>query len=90
MRGRELRRSIRYDRESVYRAHVALIREICEVYGYALSIIIRTLAATSETRAAINKSEHRKAVHHFAHPPQESVLRGDCEGNPKCGLTRQC
>ncbi|GBP53176.1 hypothetical protein EVAR_28519_1 [Eumeta japonica] len=28
----------------------------------------------------INKSEHRNAVHQFAHTPQESVLRGDCEG----------
>ncbi|GBP52077.1 hypothetical protein EVAR_41980_1 [Eumeta japonica] len=46
-----------------------------------------TPAATYETRAAISKSEHRNVVHHFAHTPQEPVLRGDCEGNPKCGLT---
>ncbi|GBP21908.1 hypothetical protein EVAR_7121_1 [Eumeta japonica] len=48
-----------------------------------------TPTTTCEAHAAINKSEHRHAVHHFAHTPQESVLRGDCEENPKCGLTRR-
>ncbi|GBP26834.1 Protein FAM200B [Eumeta japonica] len=32
--------SIRYDRESVYRAYVALIREICKVHGHASSIVM--------------------------------------------------
>ncbi|GBP81573.1 Lachesin [Eumeta japonica] len=41
MRGREPRRSMRCDRESVHRAHVALIREICEVHGHAPSINIK-------------------------------------------------
>ncbi|GBP34606.1 Histone-lysine N-methyltransferase SETMAR [Eumeta japonica] len=46
-----------------------------------------TPAATCEARAVINKSEHRNAVHHFDHTPQESVLRDNYIGNPKCGLT---
>ncbi|GBP16394.1 hypothetical protein EVAR_9976_1 [Eumeta japonica] len=50
----------------------------------------RTPAATCDARAAINKSGHRNAVHHFAHTPQEPVLRGDCEENPKCGRMRRC
>ncbi|GBP69093.1 hypothetical protein EVAR_87372_1 [Eumeta japonica] len=41
-----------------------------------------TLTATCLARAAINKS-----VPHFAHTPHESLLRGDYEENPKCGLT---
>ncbi|GBP63929.1 hypothetical protein EVAR_40180_1 [Eumeta japonica] len=88
MRGREPQRSLRYDCELVYRAHVTLIREICE----RNSCIRRSCspAATRDARAAIIKSEHRNAVHHFAHTPRESVLRDDCEENPKCGLTRQC
>ncbi|GBP52496.1 hypothetical protein EVAR_32052_1 [Eumeta japonica] len=49
-----------------------------------------TPTATCEARAAINKSEHGNAVHHLAHTPQEFVLRGDSEGNPKCGLKRRC
>ncbi|GBP10334.1 hypothetical protein EVAR_5650_1 [Eumeta japonica] len=35
MRGREPRWSIWYGHESVYRAYVALIREICKVHGHA-------------------------------------------------------
>ncbi|GBP00592.1 hypothetical protein EVAR_76883_1 [Eumeta japonica] len=38
-----------------------------------------TPTATCEARAAISKSEHRNAVHHFVHTPQEFVVRGDCE-----------
>ncbi|GBP66130.1 hypothetical protein EVAR_51299_1 [Eumeta japonica] len=42
-----------------------------------------TPTATCEARAVINKSEQRNAVHYFAHTPQKSVLRGDCEENTK-------
>ncbi|GBP33489.1 hypothetical protein EVAR_23892_1 [Eumeta japonica] len=38
MRRGEPRRSMRYDRESVYRAHVALMLEVYEVYGHVPSI----------------------------------------------------
>ncbi|GBP18126.1 hypothetical protein EVAR_12907_1 [Eumeta japonica] len=90
MRGRQRRRSLRYDRESVHRTHVALIPQICEVHGHAPSIVICTPIATCEARAAIYKSEHRNAVHHFAHTPQECVLRSDHEENSKKrGLTRR-
>ncbi|GBP14411.1 hypothetical protein EVAR_92397_1 [Eumeta japonica] len=63
----------------------------CAIYKLQRNWCIRcsrTPAATCEARAAINKSEHRNAVLHFARTPQESVLRGDCEGYLKCGLTR--
>ncbi|GBP52403.1 hypothetical protein EVAR_4686_1 [Eumeta japonica] len=53
------------------------------IYRYMRDWCIRhscTPTATFEPRAAINKSEHRNAVRHFAHTPQESVLRGDCQG----------
>ncbi|GBP26330.1 hypothetical protein EVAR_95501_1 [Eumeta japonica] len=40
MRGREPRWSLPYDCESVYRAHVALIREICEVHGHTPSNVM--------------------------------------------------
>ncbi|GBP10308.1 hypothetical protein EVAR_5629_1 [Eumeta japonica] len=46
MRGRDPRRSQRYDRESEYRANMALIREICEVHGHAALIIIYGLFST--------------------------------------------
>ncbi|GBP10988.1 hypothetical protein EVAR_5539_1 [Eumeta japonica] len=69
MRGREPRRPIRYDRESVYGAYVAFMREICEVHGHTPSTVICTPAATCEARAAITKSEQRNAVLHFAHKP---------------------
>ncbi|GBP35068.1 hypothetical protein EVAR_75271_1 [Eumeta japonica] len=45
-----------------------------------------TPAAICEVRTAINKSEHRNAVHNFAHTPQESVLRCDCEGLGSVGF----
>ncbi|GBP05141.1 hypothetical protein EVAR_3456_1 [Eumeta japonica] len=54
----------------------------CAIYKLPRNLCIRrscTLIATREVRAAINKSEHGNAVHHFVHTPQESVLRGDCE-----------
>ncbi|GBP47501.1 hypothetical protein EVAR_30589_1 [Eumeta japonica] len=44
---------------------------------------------TCEANTAMNKSQHRSAVHYFVHTLQESVLRGDCEENPKYGLTRR-
>ncbi|GBP18436.1 hypothetical protein EVAR_93839_1 [Eumeta japonica] len=59
MRGRELRWSIRYDREWVYRAHVAFIHEICE-WNWCIRRSY-TPAATCKVRAAINKTELRSA-----------------------------
>ncbi|GBP40682.1 hypothetical protein EVAR_36418_1 [Eumeta japonica] len=38
IRGRELRRSLRYDRESVYRTHVVLTRKKCKVHDHVPSI----------------------------------------------------
>ncbi|GBP32241.1 hypothetical protein EVAR_27665_1 [Eumeta japonica] len=38
IRGRELWRSLRYDRESVYRAHVAFVQEQCKVHRNTPSI----------------------------------------------------
>ncbi|GBP87705.1 hypothetical protein EVAR_61930_1 [Eumeta japonica] len=64
----------------------------CANYKLLRNCCIRrscTPTATCEAHAAINKSEHRNAVHHFAHTPKESVLLGDCEENPKYGLTRR-
>ncbi|GBO99585.1 hypothetical protein EVAR_730_1 [Eumeta japonica] len=56
----------------------------CAIYNLQRNWCIRrscTPTTTCEARAAINKSnEHRNAIHHFAHTPQESVLRGECEG----------
>ncbi|GBP36801.1 hypothetical protein EVAR_28142_1 [Eumeta japonica] len=49
MRGREQQPFIRYGRESVYQAHVAFIREICEVHGYAASIIMRPISIIRDT-----------------------------------------
>ncbi|GBP29638.1 hypothetical protein EVAR_79187_1 [Eumeta japonica] len=49
-----------------------------------------TPTGTCEARAAINKSEHRNAVRYFARTTRECVFRGDCEENPKRGLTRRC
>ncbi|GBP67376.1 hypothetical protein EVAR_43659_1 [Eumeta japonica] len=37
-RGREPRQSLQYDRESMYRAHVAFMRKMCKVHGHATSI----------------------------------------------------
>ncbi|GBP51210.1 hypothetical protein EVAR_85421_1 [Eumeta japonica] len=59
-----------------------------QLSGYAIYKLQRnrrirrscTPNATHEARAVINKSDHQNAVHHFAHTPQESVPRGDCEG----------
>ncbi|GBP03607.1 hypothetical protein EVAR_101900_1 [Eumeta japonica] len=50
----------------------------CAIYRLQRNWCIRrscTLTATCEAPAAINKSERRNSVHHFAHKPQESVLR---------------
>ncbi|GBP90734.1 hypothetical protein EVAR_26704_1 [Eumeta japonica] len=62
---------------------------VCFTRVSSLPLTTCTLATTCEARVAINKSERRNAVHHFAHAPQEPVLRDDCEENPKCGLTRR-
>ncbi|GBP40087.1 hypothetical protein EVAR_33662_1 [Eumeta japonica] len=61
----------------------------CAIYKMQQNWCSCTPTATCVARAAINQSEPRNAVHQFAHKPQESVLRGDCEGHAKCGLTRQ-
>ncbi|GBP58950.1 hypothetical protein EVAR_97323_1 [Eumeta japonica] len=55
MRGQVLRRSIRYDRKSVYRAHVVFIRKLCKVHGHAPSIVMYAaemrIGATSWTES---------------------------------------
>ncbi|GBP15916.1 hypothetical protein EVAR_12504_1 [Eumeta japonica] len=68
--------------------------ELIRADGYAIYKLQRnwcihcncTPAVTCEARAALNKSEHRNAVHNFAYTPQESILRGDCEENRNSGL----
>ncbi|GBP49061.1 hypothetical protein EVAR_81621_1 [Eumeta japonica] len=48
-----------------------------------------TPAATYKARAAINKSEHRNAVHYFAHIPHESVPEATVKEIRSAGLTRR-
>ncbi|GBP33343.1 hypothetical protein EVAR_30933_1 [Eumeta japonica] len=65
MRGREPRRSIRYDRNSVYRACVAFMREICEVDGYALSIVMYAVHMCRRMR-------HLSMVAELVHPSPDN------------------
>ncbi|GBP45014.1 hypothetical protein EVAR_33443_1 [Eumeta japonica] len=54
-------------------AEFLIIDSVCAGIGASIAIILPI--GTCEARAEINKSEHRNAVHHFVHTPQESVLR---------------
>ncbi|GBP52224.1 hypothetical protein EVAR_87610_1 [Eumeta japonica] len=57
MRGQEPWLTIRYDCESMYRAHVVLMRQIYEVYGYALSIEMYASLYVLMDAPSINCSE---------------------------------
>ncbi|GBP85918.1 hypothetical protein EVAR_83531_1 [Eumeta japonica] len=49
-----------------------------------------TTTATCEARAALNKSEHRNAVHHLNTHHKNQYSEVTVKENPKCGLTRRC
>ncbi|GBP62886.1 hypothetical protein EVAR_24991_1 [Eumeta japonica] len=90
MRGREPRRSMRHNRESVYRAHVALMCEICEVHGH---VPCRPPAATCEARTAMSEQQTSLNIEmlsfilttHRKNPYSEVTVKE----NPKCELTRR-
>ncbi|GBP31531.1 hypothetical protein EVAR_84643_1 [Eumeta japonica] len=58
-RGREPERPTRYGRESVYRAHVVLLRQICEVHGHAPSNVISGCSAVVIGRLRSSFLVHR-------------------------------
>ncbi|GBP28468.1 hypothetical protein EVAR_93415_1 [Eumeta japonica] len=76
---REPRRSLRYDRESIYRAHATLMRKICEVHDH-VPLIKMTIRRHAKERTNKTTNSIQMEIEQI---PVASTIARESLGSPK-------